>query len=72
MGGLSFRPTAGADREGTSLTETAPICRHWPSTCEALIEEQLHLAALDPEPRRFEPGSRVGGSSSASPAAAAA
>jgi deoxyribonuclease V len=33
----------------------------WPSTPEELIEEQLRLAALDPEPWRFEPGTRICG-----------
>jgi hypothetical protein len=28
---------------------------------EELIEEQLRLAALEPEPWRFNPGARVGG-----------
>jgi deoxyribonuclease V len=31
----------------------------WPVTREELIEEQLRLAALDPEPWRFEPGAPV-------------
>jgi len=35
--------------------------RQWPRTREALIEEQLRVAALDPELWRFEPGARVGG-----------
>jgi hypothetical protein len=38
------------------LTQKAPTCSRWPSTREELIEEQLRLAALDPEPWRFEPG----------------
>jgi deoxyribonuclease V len=33
----------------------------WPGTREELIEEQLRLAALEPEPWRFDPGARVGG-----------
>jgi deoxyribonuclease V len=33
----------------------------WPDTREELIEEQVRLAALEPEPWRFEPGARVGG-----------
>jgi deoxyribonuclease V len=33
----------------------------WPRTREELIEEQLRLAALEPEPWRFEQGARVGG-----------
>jgi deoxyribonuclease V len=32
-----------------------------PRTREELIEEQLRLAALEPEPWRFEPGAQVGG-----------
>jgi deoxyribonuclease V len=37
------------------------MCSHWPGSREELIEEQLRLAALKPEPWRFEPGARVGG-----------
>jgi deoxyribonuclease V len=33
----------------------------WPRTREELIEEQLLLATLAPEPWLFEPGARVGG-----------
>jgi deoxyribonuclease V len=33
----------------------------WPRTREELIEEQLRLAALDPEPWHLEPEARIGG-----------
>jgi deoxyribonuclease V len=33
----------------------------WPSTRGELIEEQLRLAALEPEPWQYEPGARIGG-----------
>jgi deoxyribonuclease V len=33
----------------------------WPRTREALVEEQLRLAALEPAPWRWQPGVRVGG-----------
>jgi deoxyribonuclease V len=33
----------------------------WPRTREELIEEQLRLAELEPEPWHFEPGARIGG-----------
>jgi deoxyribonuclease V len=37
------------------------MCSRWPGTREELIEEQLRLAALEPETWRFEPDARVGG-----------
>jgi deoxyribonuclease V len=33
----------------------------WPRTRDELIEEQLRLAALEPEPWQMDPRARIGG-----------